>query len=282
MLNFAQRNLRIYFRQKAAVFASLLGVFIIVALYALFLGDAYTFEGAVNPKHLMDTWMIAGIIAITPFTTSIGALGAMVDDKVEGNLNDFYSSPVKRVKIVGGYVLSSLTVGFILSLAAFVLGQAYIILRGGELLSALNMLYMLGAILLSVLLSGTMGFLIVCFVNGKNAYMIVSTVIGSVTGFLTGIYVPVGQMGENVQWLVKLFPVTHTSVIIRRIMCAQAIEENFAGANEFAVEYSRLMGIHLEFGDRTMPIWLHCVIVGGLSVLFFVLAVLKVSKEKRK
>jgi len=282
MLNFAQRNLRIYFRQKAAVFASLLGVFIIVALYALFLGDAYTFEGAVNPKHLMDTWMIAGIIAITPFTTSIGALGAMVDDKVEGNLNDFYSSPVKRVKIVGGYVLSSLTVGFILSLAAFVLGQAYIILRGGELLSALNMLYMLGAILLSVLLSGTMGFLIVCFVNGKNAYMIVSTVIGSVTGFLTGIYVPVGQMGENVQWLVKLFPVTHTSVIIRRIMCAQAIEENFAGADEFAAEYSRLMGIHLEFGDRTMPIWLHCVIVGGLSVLFFTLAVLKVSKEKRK
>ena len=282
MLNFAQRNLRIYFRQKAAVFASLLGVFIIVVLYALFLGDAYTFDGAVNPKHLMDTWMIAGIIAITPFTTSIGALGAMVDDKVDGNLNDFYSSPVKRIKIVGGYVISGLTVGFLLSLAAFVLGQAYIVLRGGELLSALNMLYMLGAILLSVLLSGTMGFLIVCFINGKNAYMIICTVIGSVTGFLTGIYVPVGQMDEKVQWLVKLFPVTHTSVIIRRIMCAQAIEENFAGMDAYADEYCRLMGIHLEFSDRTMPMWAHCVIAAALAAVFFTASVIKVSKEKRK
>ena len=282
MFNFAQRNLRIYFRQKAAVFASLLGVFIIVVLYALFLGDAYTFDGAVNPKHLMDTWMIAGIIAITPFTTSIGALGAMVDDKVDGNLNDFYSSPVNRVKIVGGYVISGLTVGFILSVAAFVLGQTYIVMRGGELLSPLNMLYMLGAILLSVLLSGTMGFLIVCFINGKNAYMIVCTVIGSVTGFLTGIYVPVGQMDEKVQWLVKLFPVTHTSVIIRRIMCAQAIEENFSGMDAYAAEYSCLMGIELEFGDWTMPIWVHCVIVALLAVIFFILATLKVSKEKRR
>ncbi|MBE6759238.1 MAG: ABC transporter permease [Ruminococcaceae bacterium] len=282
MLNFAQRNLRIYFRQKAAVFASLLGVFIIVVLYALFLGDAYSFEGAVNPKHLMDTWMIAGIIAITPFTTSIGALGAMVDDKVDGNLGDFYSSPVRRVKIVGGYVLSGLSVGFILSVAAFVLGEAYIVMRGGELLSLFNMLCMLGAILLSVLLSCTMGFLIVCFINSKNAYMIVCTVIGSVTGFLTGVYVPVGQMGENVQWLVKLFPVTHTSVIIRRVMCSQAIEENFAGMDEYAAEYSRMMGISLEFGDWVMPIWVHCVIVTVLAVIFFALATLRVSKEKRR
>ena len=282
MFNFAQRNLKIYFRQKSAVFASLLGVFIIVVLYALFLGDAYTIEGVSNAKHLMDTWMISGIVAITPFTTAIGALGTMVEDKVDGNLRDFYASPVKRVRIVGGYVISSLCVGFILSMIAFVAGQTYIVLRGGELLSSLNMLYMLGAILLSVLLSGTMGFLIVCFVNGKNAYMIVSTVIGSVTGFLTGIYVPVGQMGENVQWLVKLFPVTHTSVIIRRILCSQAIEENFAGAEEYAAGYSRLMGIHLEFEDWVMPIWLHCVIVAVLAVIFFALATLRVSKEKRR
>lgn len=282
MLNFAQRNLKIYFRQKSAVFASLLGVFIIVVLYALFLGDAYTIDGVSDPRYLMDTWMISGIVAITPFTTAIGALGAMVNDKTEGNLRDFYAAPVKRVKIVGGYILSSLCVGFILSVIAFVLGQVYIVLGGGELLSPLNMLYMLGAILLSVLLSGTMGFLIVCFIGSSNAYMTVSIIIGSMTGFLTGMYLPVGQLDDKVQWLVKLFPVTHTSVIIRRIMCAQAIEKNFAGMDEYAAEYSRIMGITLEFGDYTMPVWLHCVIVIALSVLFFALAVLKVSKEKRR
>lgn len=282
MLNFAQRNLKIYFRQKSAVFASLLGVFIIVVLYALFLGDTYTIDGVSNPKYLMDTWMIAGIVAITPFTTAIGALGAMVNDKTEGNLRDFYAAPVKRVKIVGGYILSSLCVGFILSVVAFILGQAYIVLGGGNLLSPLNMLYMLGAILLSVLLSGTMGFLIVCFIGSNNAYMTVSIIIGSMTGFLTGMYLPVGQLDDKVQWLVKLFPVTHSSVIIRRIMCSHAIEENFAGMDEYAAEYSRIMGITMEFGDYTVPVWLHCLIILALSALFFALAVLKVSKEKRR
>jgi len=282
MFNFAQRNLKIYFRQKSAVFASLLGVFIIVVLYALFLGDAYTIEGVSNAKHLMDTWMISGIVAITPFTTAIGALGTMVEDKVDGNLRDFYASPVKRVRIVGGYVISSLCVGFILSMIAFVAGQTYIVLRGGELLSPVNMLCMLGAILLSVLLSGTMGFLIVCFIGSNNAYMTISIIIGSMTGFLTGMYLPVGQLDEKVQWLVKLFPVTHTSVIIRSIMCRQAIEENFAGMDEFASEYSRIMGITMEFGDYTLPLWMHCAVVLALSVVFFAIATLKVSKEKRK
>ena len=34
-----KRNLLIFFRQKSSVFFSLLGVFVIIGLYALFLGD---------------------------------------------------------------------------------------------------------------------------------------------------------------------------------------------------------------------------------------------------
>ncbi len=282
MINFALRNLRLYFRQKSAVFASLLGVFIIVVLYALFLGDAYSIEGVPKGKYLMDTWMISGIIAITPFTTAIGALGAMVDDKENGNLRDFYASPIRRVNIVGGYIISSLCVGFVLSVVTFVLGEVYIVLRGGSMLSPAGIFSMLGAILLSVLLAGTMGFLIVCFIDSSSAYMTVSIIIGSMTGFLTGMYLPVGELDEKVQWLVKLFPVTHTSVIIRRIMCADAISENFAGLEEYAADYSSLMGITMDFGDYTLPLWVHIAAVAALSVIFFALAAAKVSREKRR
>jgi len=38
MIGFAKRNLLIFFRDKAAVFFSLLAVFLIIGLYALFLG----------------------------------------------------------------------------------------------------------------------------------------------------------------------------------------------------------------------------------------------------
>ena len=39
MLNFTQRNLKVFFRQKSAVFFSLLGVILVIGLYVLFLGD---------------------------------------------------------------------------------------------------------------------------------------------------------------------------------------------------------------------------------------------------
>ena len=52
MINFANRNLKLYFRQKSAVFASLLGIFIIVVLYALFLGDMVAMDGVNNAKEL--------------------------------------------------------------------------------------------------------------------------------------------------------------------------------------------------------------------------------------
>ncbi len=281
MINFAGRNLRLYFRQKSAVFASLLGILIIVVLYALFLGDMYALEDIEKGTELMDSWMIAGLVAITPFTTAFGALGAMVDDKSKGQLRDFYTSPVSRVKIVGGYVLSGLIVGLIMSITAFVLGEIYIVARGGSLLGMSDMISMLGAILLSVALSGTMGFLIICFISSTNTYMVVSILIGSMTGFLTGMYVPVGSLSSGVQWLVRLFPVSHTAVIIRRIMCRGIMDECFAGMEAYAEEYSRATGIHFEIDGQVIPLWVHCAVVIALSILFFVCASVKVSGEKQ-
>ena len=44
MIRFAKRNLMVFFRDKSAVFFSLLSALIIVALYALFLGDTDVYK----------------------------------------------------------------------------------------------------------------------------------------------------------------------------------------------------------------------------------------------
>ena len=65
MFNLAVRNLKIFFRQKSAVFFSLLSVFIIIGLYVLFLGDVWTDyfpEGLSEAENLMNNWIIAGIV----------------------------------------------------------------------------------------------------------------------------------------------------------------------------------------------------------------------------
>ncbi|MGL5255370.1 MAG: ABC transporter permease, partial [Brevinema sp.] len=41
MRTFMTRNLKLFFRDKSAVFFSLLAIFVIIALYAVFLGDVW-------------------------------------------------------------------------------------------------------------------------------------------------------------------------------------------------------------------------------------------------
>ena len=51
MISFSLRNLKLFFKDKAAVFFSLLAVFIIIGLYALFLGDVWTDSFSDVPGH---------------------------------------------------------------------------------------------------------------------------------------------------------------------------------------------------------------------------------------
>lgn len=72
-----KRNLLVFFKDKSSVFFSLFAVFIIIGLYALFLGDmmAEQVAGLENGRFVMDSWISAGLIAITPVTSTMGALG---------------------------------------------------------------------------------------------------------------------------------------------------------------------------------------------------------------
>ncbi|MFA5742056.1 MAG: hypothetical protein WC874_04175, partial [Candidatus Izemoplasmatales bacterium] len=160
------RNLRIYFRDKASVFFSLLGVFVIIGLYILFLRDAVignldqTFP---EVAFVMDSWIMSGVVAAASITTTMGAFGTMVDDTTKKNIKDFQVSPIKRWQIVLGYVMSSVVIGVIMSLLTLVLAEIYIVAQGGYLLSVLALLKTIGLIVLSVVTSSAMIFFFVSF-----------------------------------------------------------------------------------------------------------------------
>ena len=118
MMAFAKRNILLYFRDKATVFFSLLAVIILVALYVLFLGDMTAKQLPDFPakKALLMSWFIAGMLAVTSMTTTLGSFGILVDDRANKTYMDFYSSPISRAKLVGGYIMSALVVGFIMCL----------------------------------------------------------------------------------------------------------------------------------------------------------------------
>ena len=283
MIAFAVRNLRIFFRDRAAVFFSLLAVFIIIGLYALFLSDVWTaeLEGFTGVRYMMDSWIMAGLLAVTSVTTTMGAFGVMVEDRSKKIYKDFSVTPVRRGSLAGGYVISAVTIGIIMSVITLILAELYIVSGGGELLDAGAMLKTLGMIVFSTIANTSMVLLIVSFFKSANAYATACTVIGTLIGFLTGIYMPVVNLPEGVQWVVKCFPPSHSALLFRRIMMEAPVSQSFSGAPEEVTDgFMHQMGVVFDFGGTDASPWVSVAVLAVSAAVFYALSVYVMSRKK--
>ena len=284
MMGFAVRNLKVFFKDKASVFFSLLAVFIIIGLYALFLGDVWvrSLDDAPGAEYLMNSWIMAGLLAITSVTTTMGAFGTMVDDKSKKIIKDFTVSPIKNNQIMGGYIFSSIVIGIIMSLVTVVLAEVYIILSGGEFMGFEALFKALGLIVLSTMTNAAMVLLLISFFKSINAFATASTIIGTLIGFLTGIYLPIGQLPEGVQWVVKCFPPSHAAALFRQVMMEAPAAATFNGAPVETVEnFKQTMGMIFKFGETTVSPTVSILILVGSAVVFYGLALWNISRKKR-
>lgn len=284
MLNFTKRNLLVFFKDKASVFFSLLSVFIIIGMYALFLGDVWSSGMSDIPgaRNIMDRWIVAGLIAVTSVTTTMGAFGTMVEDKFRKIIKDIHSSPMPRVSIAGGYILSAFLIGVIMCVVALVLCQLYLLSGGGTLFTGEQLLKIFGLILLSTFSNTALVLFFVSFFQSNNAFSIASTIVGTIIGFLTGIYIPIGQLPEGVQTVIKFFPPSHSALMLRQVIMEDAIKTGFAGAPASAVnEFKEMLGVSFKFGDTTVTPIISITVLVVAGILFLGLALLNLFRKKR-
>ena len=282
-----KRNLKLYFRDKAAVFFSLLSVIIIIGLYALFLGDLQVQSltdaaGQVFPDAgwMVNAWILAGVLAVTTVTVSLAAYGTMVDDMYNGQIKDFFVAPINRGKLVFAYMISSALISFIMNIIAFTVSETYIVISGGMLLEPLQILEVIGVLALSIFSFSSMMCFITSFLKSPNAFGTLSTILGTLIGFFTGIYVPIGVLPKSIGTVMKFLPFSYTAAWLRQIFTEVPVERIFLGAPaEAAKEYAAFYGINLYFGDRLVGRWEMAVIIVVTGVIFFVLSVWRLSKR---
>ena len=284
MINFMKRNLLVFFKDKASVFFSLLSVFIIIGMYALFLGDVWSsgMEGIVGARNIMDLWIVAGLIAVTSVTTTMGAFGIMVEDKSKKIIKDIRSSPMPRVNIAGGYILSAFVIGVIMCVVALVLCQLYLLSEGGAMFTGIQFLKIFGLILLSTFSNSALVLFFVSFFSSNNAFSIASTIIGTVIGFLTGIYIPIGQLPEGVQTVIKVFPPSHSAMLLRQVIMEDGIKTGFAGAPASAVsDFKEMLGVTFQVGGKAVEPMTSILILIVAGFFFLGLSMLSLSRKKR-
>ena len=276
------RDLRVYFRDRLSVFFSLLSVLLTFLLYLLFLGDVWSnnlpdVEGA---RARMDGWIMAGLLSIASVTTTLGAATTMVDDGARKIRKDFEAAPVSRAGLAGSYILSSAAVGVIMTLVQLALAELYIVLNGGELLSLLALLKLFSIILLSVVSSTTFFIFLFTLLKTPAAAGTVSTLVGTLIGFLTGIYIPLGELPQSVQGIVKLLPVSHTAVLMRQVMMDAPMQKVFAGAPEQAItEILEGFGLRFSLNGSVIPASASVLLLAGTAVVFFILCAWRMTKK---
>ena len=284
MLNLIIRNLKIFFRDRTAVFFSLLGAFIVFGLYILFLGNvtAESISGLENGRFLIDSWLVAGLLGVTSLTTTLGAFGIIVNDRTNNIIKDFKSSPLSQRSLVESYILSSFLIGTIMSIITLIIGELYIFISGGAFLPLSSLIEILGIMILSVLASSAIVFLIVSFLNTQSAFSTVSISIGTLSGFITAIYVPMGVLPSSIQFLVKLFPISYAASLFRQAFMAVPTEKVFENASASQiVEFNKEMGVEIFFGSHYVTP-LECVFILLVTIIIFYLLGLLVFSRKKK
>ncbi len=283
------RNLLVFFRDRSAVFFSFLSVLIIIGLYALFLADtqAQSLKSLVGDisgiRFLVDSWIMAGLLAVNTVTVSLGALAVMVKDQDKKVLRDFMVAPLKRSNIVLSYILSSFIIGSVVSIVGLVVMEVYIYYSGGQLLAFEALLKVLALVLLCVLSSTALMFLITSYIRSISAFSTLSTIIGTMIGFLAGIYVPIGVMPQAVQNLIKVVPTAHAAAILRQIFMEEPLRIVFKSAPREALEtYKEMFGVVFKLDGTEISAETMLLYLSALTAVFIILGIVRVRYMRAK
>jgi multidrug/hemolysin transport system permease protein len=206
----------------------------------------------------------------------------MVFDVEHKRFVDFMVAPVSRAGIVASYLVAAWVIGFLFSLIALAAGELYILSGGGSILGPLPMLTVIGMIALAVVSSSSIMFLVASFLRSASAFGTLSTLLGTLIGFIAGVYVPPGVLPGAVQKFMVLVPFSHGAAMLRQVFCEHPLSVVFNGAPPAArLEYMRMYGITLFWNDRQISMTVMVLFLAAVAVVFLLLSVAKLRRYKK-
>ncbi len=275
------RNLALYFKDKVAVFFSLVGALILIGVYVLFLSENLSSSvisvvgDTLNKKdlaYLINSFILAGMLSITSVTSCLGALGFLVNDKEKKVIKDFKSSPLSFWTYPIAAVISGVVVGFIMSVISFSVYSLFIYFNTGYFYSVLTIIRTITLILIAAIMSSSLMGLIVSLLKTNSAFSSVSLLTGTLLGFVNGLYIPIGQMSNFMQNILKLLPFSHIATLFRKTLMEQAIIVNFQDAPVSALtNFKETLGVSLTFNNEPITLTYSLVFIGLITIVSLIL-----------
>ena len=292
MLELISRNQKVYTRDRLAFFMSFLSVIILILVYQIFLGQIQidAIKEALNSDtastdtiQMVNYWLISGLTTIISMTSTLGAFGVMVLDKEKKLSEDFKVSPVSNFKIELSYAIFAILFGIIMTMFSciFAIGM----FNGFSSLldfSTTDYLSILGIVSMGTVLAATIILPILAFIRTSSAFTTLSTIVGTFIGFISGVYLSIGSVGETLQQIMTWFPLTQVNARLKQILMKDAISKVFDHAPSTVItNYKESYGIILrnasgeQLSTQFMFTYISIIIVVLLGVHFMIKKVKK-------
>jgi len=278
------RNLKIYFSDKSGVFFSLMGALISFVLYLVFLRQNMVSEWSSVPdtKLLLDPWLIGGTMTITAITTTLSSLNLMVQDREKGILSDLSLTDVSYVEIQCSYLLTAMIVGTVMQLVMYFMMSGYFMITDQSPLNMAIFPQIMGTAILSSFIWTTFNLLLLSFVKKIDTLGKIGTIVGTASGFLAGVYIPIGILPTGVQGFMKCTPALYNTAIYRNILMGSQLKNSFKNLpSSIANQFDEKMGISVKWGSQILTIQQNIWVVIVFAVIISLVAVI-VSKFSQR
>jgi len=291
------RNVKVYIRDKGAVFFSFLSALIVICLMVFFLGDmnidgiaelldAFSYgekeENIKNAELLVLAWTSAGILSINAVTVSLAVYSGMIKDRVNGRLNAIYTAPINRLKIALSYIASAWTASVLVCVLTLGITEVYGIVSGMAPYTFMEHVQLLGMIMVNSFAYASLMYPLALLAKTEGAWSGFGTVIGTLVGFLGGIYIPIGSLADSISGMMKCTPIIYGTSMFREIMTKSILDSTFEGVPvDIVDEYREIMGIQLKVADYTLTLRDEWLILLACGIIFLVIGMCMLKYEKR-
>ena len=280
MLALLKRNFILYFRNRSGVFFSLLGALISFLLYIIFLQKNLTdsWSQLPNSTNLLNNWLMGGTLAVTGMTTSFTALKQMVQDRENQVDQDLFLTDLGNWGLQASYLISSIAISFIMQVFMFAVMGLYF--KESPVISHLPEITLI--MLLSSLLSSLINILLIYRFQSVDSLGKLATIVGTVSGFLVGTYVPIGVLPDFAQIIMKCTPATYIASLYRQILMKEPLETAFTGNSSLLKEFQEKMGIQINWQELLTKEETYFIVVSIslVAILLWLLFVKVFSRRK--
>ncbi|MDR0832220.1 MAG: ABC transporter permease [Bacillales bacterium] len=286
LIALTKRNIKVFLRDKMGVFFSFLSVIIMLFLYFAFLGKTYSasFSEYVSDKNLINflslSQMMGGVLVINTLSLAVGVSGTLVNDQNNNALDSLLVTPIKRYKITLAYYLSVLFITYVLTVLMWLITVLYVGFTTTYWYSFSLIIIIVLVLLLFTIISTAIMVFLATIIKSSAAFGALASIIGTVIGFMSGIYMPLVVLGQGTKYVASCVPFTHMTIFLKGLMLKEPLSYVPFLSGEALKEVRDYLGINnIGFLGLNVPLW---ALLIGCCLLAFGLGIASVYIMKRK